>query len=98
MNNCSRMAGMIAVAFIFLMAVAVNGVLISPRTRDELEKIGASAKHLLALINDILDMSRIESGRMELNEKDFSRSAPAPCSSPWKKWSAATGAAGFALS
>ena len=34
------------------------------KTRDYLEKIDGSAKHLLELINDILDMSRIESGRM----------------------------------
>ncbi len=34
--------------------------------RDYLQKIDASSQHLLALINDILEMSRIESGRMEL--------------------------------
>ena len=59
-------------AILGLDSIALRDPDISPRTRDELEKIGASAKHLLALINDILDMSRIESGRMELNEKDFS--------------------------
>ena len=32
------------------------------KTREYLEKIGESAKHLLTIINDILDMSRIESG------------------------------------
>ncbi|MBR1628498.1 MAG: amino acid permease, partial [Lachnospiraceae bacterium] len=32
-----------------------------------LEKIEASSRHLLALINDVLDMSRIESGKMELD-------------------------------
>ena len=37
------------------------------KTRDYLEKIEASNNHLLALINDILDMSRIESGKMELD-------------------------------
>jgi signal transduction histidine kinase len=41
-------------------------------TRDHLEKIGASADHLLGLINDILDMSRIESGRMMLKNEEFS--------------------------
>ena len=45
---------------------------LSPRTRDHLEKIGSSAKHLLSLINDILDMSRIESGRMVLKDEEFS--------------------------
>ncbi|MBR5110058.1 MAG: response regulator [Clostridia bacterium] len=59
-------------AILGLDSIALRDPDLSPRTRDELEKIGASAKHLLALINDILDMSRIESGRMELNEKDFS--------------------------
>ena len=38
-----------------------------PRTVEYLDKIEASSNHLLALINDILDMSRIESGKMELN-------------------------------
>lgn len=36
------------------------------KTEEFLEKIDASSKHLLALINDILEMSRIESGKMEL--------------------------------
>ena len=40
-------------------------------TREQLEKIGSSAKHLLGLINDILDMSRIESGRMVLKQEEF---------------------------
>ena len=38
-----------------------------PKTRDYLDKIEASNNHLLSLINDILDMSRIESGKMELD-------------------------------
>ena len=37
------------------------------KTREYLDKIEASNHHLLALINDILDMSRIESGKMELD-------------------------------
>ncbi|MBQ3467284.1 MAG: response regulator, partial [Oscillospiraceae bacterium] len=45
---------------------------LTPRTREHLEKIGASARHLLGLINDILDMSRIESGRMVLKNEEFS--------------------------
>ncbi len=43
-------------------------------TRDKLEKIGASAHHLLDLINDVLDMNRIEAGRMILKEEPFSLS------------------------
>lgn len=38
-----------------------------PKTKDYLDKIEASNNHLLTLINDILDMSRIESGKMELD-------------------------------
>jgi len=38
-----------------------------PKTKEYLDKIEASNTHLLSLINDILDMSRIESGKMELD-------------------------------
>ena len=41
-------------------------------TREYLEKIGNSAQHLLELINDILDMSRIEAGKLALHKTDFS--------------------------
>ena len=41
------------------------------RIVDCLEKIELSSRHLLALINDILDMSRIESGKMSLSPEDF---------------------------
>lgn len=38
------------------------------KVRDYLGKIGMSSEHLLSLINDVLDMSRIESGKMTLQE------------------------------
>ena len=59
-------------AIIGLDNIALNDPDISDVTRDRLEKIGASADHLLGLINDILDMSRIESGRMTLKNEEFS--------------------------
>ena len=58
-------------AIIGLDNIALRDPALSPRTREQLEKIGASAKHLLGLINDILDMSRIESGRMVLKNEEF---------------------------
>lgn len=40
------------------------------KTRDYLAKILASGNHLLALINDVLEMSRIESGKIHLEETE----------------------------
>lgn len=59
-------------AIIGLDNIALRDPELTPKTREHLEKIGASAKHLLGLINDILDMSRIESGRMVLKDEEFS--------------------------
>ncbi len=40
------------------------------KVQDCLNKIGASSNHLLSLINDILDMSKIESGKLQMNEQE----------------------------
>lgn len=58
-------------AIIGLDNIALRDKSISPHTRDELNKIGVSARHLLSIINDILDMSRIESGKLELKNEAF---------------------------
>ena len=59
-------------AIIGLDSIALKDPDISEQTREYLTKIGGSAKHLLNLINDILDMSRIESGRMTIRNEEFS--------------------------
>ncbi len=59
-------------AIIGLDSIALKEPNISARTRSHLIKIGESAKHLLNLINDVLEMSRIESGRMVLRNEEFS--------------------------
>ena len=59
-------------AIIGLDSIALNDPEISNKTREYLQKIGDSARHLLGLINDILDMSRIESGRMTVKNEAFS--------------------------
>ena len=59
-------------AIISLDNIALSDAEISDRTKEYLEKIGTSANHLLSIINDILDMSRIESGRMVINNEVFS--------------------------
>ncbi|MBQ7564238.1 MAG: response regulator [Lachnospiraceae bacterium] len=59
-------------AIIGLDSLALNEPDISDTTKEYLTKIGSSAQHLLSLINDILDMSRIESGRMILRNEEFS--------------------------
>ncbi|MBQ7488483.1 MAG: response regulator, partial [Clostridia bacterium] len=59
-------------AIIGLDSIMLNDPSISDETREHLEKIGLSAHHLLDIINDILDMSRIESGRMTIRQEEFS--------------------------
>ncbi len=59
-------------AIIGLDSLALRKENIDDETRKYLEQIGESARHLLGLINDILDMSRIESGRVILRKEEFS--------------------------
>ena len=59
-------------AIIGLNNIAMADPTLSDSTREYLEKIGTSAHHLLGIINDILDMSRIESGRMIIKNEEFS--------------------------
>ena len=58
-------------AIIGLDSIALSNPNIPQETREELEQIGVSAKHLLGIINDTLDMSRIESGRLALTDGEF---------------------------
>ena len=59
-------------AILGLNKLALHDESLTEQTRGYLEKTGDSARHLLALINDILDMSRIESGRIVLRREEFS--------------------------
>ena len=59
-------------AIIGLNNIALNDPTASDKVKVYLEKIGGSAKHLLGIINDILDMSRIDSGRMTVKSEEFS--------------------------
>ena len=56
-------------AIIGFTALAATHAGNEERVRDYLSKINQSSTHLLSLINDVLDMSRIESGKMNLNEQ-----------------------------
>ena len=59
-------------AIIGLNCIAMNDADLSQTTRVLLQKIGTSAQHMLGVNNDILDISRIESGGMSLKNAEFS--------------------------
>ncbi len=44
---------------------------LTPRQHDQLDKLTTSARHLLQIINDILDLSKIEASKMTLEAQDF---------------------------
>jgi len=47
----------------------------TPAQAERLGKIETASKHLLSIINDILDISKIEAGKLQLEESDFSLSS-----------------------
>ena len=59
-------------AIIGLDTIMLRDESIPSNARDSFKKIDTSAQHLLSLINDILDASNIESGRLALKEERFS--------------------------
>jgi len=54
-----------------MTAIAATHIDDPERVTDCLKKITEASSHLLALINDVLDMNKIESGRIELREDEF---------------------------
>lgn len=59
-------------AIIGMTSIAASQLENPKKVKDCLEKIGYSSRHLLELINEILDMAKIEKGKIELVETPFS--------------------------
>ena len=57
-------------AIIGFATIAVSHIDNKDQVRDCLQKVLSSSNHLLSLINDILDMSRIESGKVQIKEQE----------------------------
>ena len=54
----------------FAQLMMRNGSL-NPYQKDHIDSINQSGEHLLSLINDVLEMSKIEAGKVSLNPNDF---------------------------
>jgi len=59
-------------AIMGLTHLALREAGITPEQRERLDKVAGAAKHLLSIINDILDISKIEAGKLVLENTDFS--------------------------
>ena len=57
-------------AIIGFTTLSIANVTNTEKVKDYLAKILSSSNHLLSLINDVLDMSRIESGKIHLEEQE----------------------------
>ena len=57
-----------------MTAIAAAHIDDKERVQDSLQKITAASRHLLSLINEVLDMSKIESGKVSLTEENFNLS------------------------
>ena len=57
-----------------MTAIAAAHIDDKERVQDSLQKITAASRHLLSLINEVLDMSKIESGKVSLTEEEFNLS------------------------
>lgn len=70
LNNMSHDIRTPMNAIIGFTALAAAHVNQPDQVQEYLNKISTSGQHLLSLINDVLDMSRIESGRVKIEEKE----------------------------
>ena len=68
LNNMSHDIRTPMNAIIGFTSLAASHIDNKDRVKEYLSKISTSSEHLLSLINDILDMSRIESGKVKINE------------------------------
>lgn len=59
-------------AIVGMTSIGLSHIDEKSRVQDCLMKIKTASSHLMSLVNDVLDMSRIDSGRMTLNEEVFS--------------------------
>ncbi len=72
LNNMSHDIRTPMNAIIGFTSLAASHIDNKQQVRDYLTKIATSSNHLLSLINDVLDMSRIESGKVKIEEKECS--------------------------